>query len=62
VLCEHAAKLTLEPSAIGSADIDRLRLADLDDDAVHDLTQVIALFNLYTRLAEGLGVDLEPEW
>ena len=32
-----------------------------DDDAVHDVVQVTALFAYYNRLADGLGIDLEPE-
>jgi alkylhydroperoxidase family enzyme len=61
-LCAHAEKLTERPSEVGPEDIGRLREAGCDDDAIHDLTQVIGLFNLYTRLAEGLGVDDEPDW
>lgn len=29
---------------------------------LHDVVQVASLFNYYNRLAEGLGVDDEPEW
>ena len=61
-LCEHAAKLTRSPGAIVREDIDRLRREGCDDRAVHDLTQVVALFNYYNRIADGLGIDPEPEW
>ena len=33
----------------------------LDDTAIHDAAQVIAYFNYINRVADGLGVDLEPE-
>lgn len=61
-LCLHAEKLTREPGAIGRSDIDALRTVGCDDDAIHDLTQVVALFNYYNRVADGLGIDPEPDW
>ena len=41
-------------------DIDTLRKLDLSDQAISDAAQVISYFNYITRIAEGLGVDLEP--
>ena len=32
------------------------------DGAIHDVVQVTALFNYYDRLADGLGIDPEPEF
>lgn len=61
-LCAHAEKLTREPARIEEADIRRLREAGCDDEAIHDLTQVTALFNHYNRVADGLGIDPEPDW
>ena len=61
-LCEHAAKLTREPQSVTREDIERLRASDCDDPAIHDLTQVVALFAYYNRIADGLGIELEPEW
>lgn len=40
--------------------MDVLRKAGLEDEGIHDLTQVVALFNYYNRLADGLGIDKEP--
>ena len=34
----------------------------LTDPAIHDVVQVTALFNYYDRLADGMGIDPEPEW
>lgn len=48
-------KLTLEPAAIGPADIALLRAAGLDDAAIEDAIQVCALFNIYDRIADALG-------
>ena len=58
-LCLHAEKLTRTPQEVSVQDIDVLREAGLEDEEIHDLTQVVALFNYYNRLAEGLGIDKE---
>ena len=46
---------------MGLPDVEALRAHDLDDTAIHDATQVIAYFNYINRIADCLGVDLEPE-
>jgi alkylhydroperoxidase family enzyme len=55
-------KLTRTPAAVDFEDVDALRQHGLDDAAVHDAIQVIAYFNYINRVAEGVGVDSEPEW
>ena len=42
-------------------DLAPLRAAGLEDRDIHDAAQVVAYFNYITRIAEGLGTDLEPE-
>ena len=59
-LCDHAVKLTRTPSAIAQSDVDKLRDLGLTDRAISDATQVISFFNYMNRIADGLGVDLEP--
>lgn len=64
-LCEFAVKLTHDQASVTSGDLDRLRDVGFDDRAIHDAVQVIALFNYYTRVADGLGVEPEtfiPSW
>jgi len=61
-MLDFASKLTTRPTEITTADVERLRLAGFDDETVHDIVQVTALFAYYTRLAEGLGADPEPDW
>jgi uncharacterized peroxidase-related enzyme len=61
-LCDYAVKLTLTPAAVGREDVERLRGHGWDDAAIHDAIQVIAYFNYINRIAEGVGVDPEPEW
>lgn len=58
-LCDHAFKLTRTPAEVTRADIDRLKALGLSDRAISDATQVIAMFNYFNRVADGLGIDLE---
>ena len=61
-MLEFAIKLTEAPATATAADIAGLRDAGFDDAAIHDIVQITALFNYYNRLADGLGIDDEPEW
>ena len=61
-LCAYAEKLTLRPAEMTEADVEALRAAGLDDLAIHHAIQVIAYFNYINRVAEGVGVDPEPDW
>jgi uncharacterized peroxidase-related enzyme len=61
-LCVFAVKLTRKPAAVGRDEVDALRPHGLDDAAIHDAIQVIAYFNYINRVADGVGVDDEPEW
>ena len=60
-LCDYAEKATETPGAMGATDVAALRAHGLTDTAIHDATQVIAYFNYINRVADALGVDLEPE-
>lgn len=42
-------------------DVEALRKAGFSDRGIGDAAQVIGFFNYYNRIAEGLGVDLEPD-
>ena len=44
------------------SDIDALRAQGLDDAAISDAIQVVGYFNYVTRVADGIGIDDEPEW
>lgn len=61
-MLDYAAKLTLAPSAVSSADVDALREGGFTDAAILDICQVVAYYNYVNRLADGLGVELEGEW
>ncbi len=59
-MLDFAAKLTCTPGQMQAADLDALRGCGYGDRAIHDIVQVIAYFNYINRVADGLGVDLEP--
>ncbi|MCH2379802.1 MAG: hypothetical protein MK236_10325, partial [Pedosphaera sp.] len=60
-LCAWAEKVTLKLQEAGRTDVDALRDAGLSENAISDAAQVIGFFNYINRIAESLGVDLEPE-
>jgi uncharacterized peroxidase-related enzyme len=57
----YAIKLTLTPAAMGEGDVEGLRAAGFGDSAIHDIVQIVGLFNYYNRIADGLGIAVEPE-
>jgi uncharacterized peroxidase-related enzyme len=61
-MLDFAVQLTHTPAAVTEADVARLREHGFTDTAIHDIVQVTALFAYYNRLADGLGIDDEPEW
>ncbi|MDX1642822.1 MAG: peroxidase [Thermoanaerobaculia bacterium] len=61
-MLDFADKLTRSPAQMTEADVEGLRQHGFDDPAIHDIVQVAALFNYYDRLADGLGIDPEPEF
>lgn len=61
-MVDYAVKLTREPWAMTEADVEALRSAGFDDAAILDIAQVTAYYAYVNRLADGLGVELEPSW
>jgi len=61
-LCDFAARLTRAPATVTPAEIEALRPHGLDDAAIHDAIQVTAYFNYINRVADGVGIEDEPEW
>ena len=49
------------PWEMTGADVEKLRAAGLSDRGILDAVQVISYFNYINRVADGLGVDPEPE-
>lgn len=59
-MLDFAIRLTRDPQSVAQAHVQELREAGFDDVAIHDIVQVVSLFNYYNRLADGLGIDPEP--
>ena len=60
-MLDYAAKLTCEPWKVTEGDVEALRAAGFSDDGILDIAQVAAYFAFVNRLADGLGVQLEPK-
>ena len=61
-LCDFAVKLTHLAAEVDEGDIDALRAHGLADADVSDAIQVVGYFNYVTRVADGVGIEDEPEW
>lgn len=59
-LCVYAEKLTRDPVAMSQEDVEVLRTAGFDDEAIHDAVQVTSYFNYINRVADATHVDLDP--
>ncbi len=60
-MCRWAEKLTKTPGEMSKSDIKILEDVGFSQDAISDAAQVVGYFNYINRIADGLGVDLEPE-
>lgn len=61
-MLDYVMKLTLTPGAMSAADVDALRVAGFTDLAIHDICSITAYYAFVNRIADGLGVELEPRW
>lgn len=61
-MLDYAVELTRAPHAITRRHVEALRAVGFEDAAILDICQVVAYYNYVNRLADGLGVDLEPSW
>lgn len=59
-IVDYALKLTRTPGEMASGDLDPLRGAGLDDTAILFLADAVSYFAYVNRLADGLGIELEP--
>jgi alkylhydroperoxidase family enzyme len=51
----------MRPTSMTEADWQPLRELDLDDEAILEIAHVVGVFNHLTRLADGLGLGLDPQ-
>lgn len=56
----YATKLTHTPSKMTSNDVEQLRVVGFSDRAILDIAEVTAYYAYANRIADGLGVELEP--
>ena len=61
-MLNYAEKLTVRPWDMVEADVQHLRQAGFSDAAILDINQVTAYYAFVNRLADGLGVEMEPYW
>ncbi len=61
-MLEYAVKLTLRPWEMVEEDVIALRETGFNDAAILDINQVTSYYAYVNRLADGLGVELEPYW
>ncbi len=59
-MLEYAEKLTLRPRDMEQADVVALREKGFSDSAILDINQVTGYYAFANRLADGLGIELEP--
>jgi uncharacterized peroxidase-related enzyme len=59
-MLDYVLKLTETPSAMSAEDVLTLRQAGFDDRAIHDICAITAYYAFVNRIADGLGVELEP--
>ena len=59
-ILDFAVQVTQEPSALTEDDVDQLRDAGLDEPQILSVVLIACLSNFMDRLANSLGVDLEP--
>ena len=53
-------KLTLTPALMRESDIDALRAVGLTDEQILSTVAITCVFNFMNRLADGLGVEIQP--
>lgn len=59
-LCAVAEKLSATPTRMTEADWQPLRDLGFDDRACLEVAHIVGIFNYLTRLADGLGLQLDP--
>ncbi len=58
-MLDYAVKLTRDPASMNKGDVDGLRSLGLSDEQVLSVVLITCNFNFMTRLADGLGVEVD---
>ena len=59
-MLDFASRLTREPHSMRESNVQELREAGFSDEQILSIVLITCTFNFMTRLADGLGVELEP--
>jgi uncharacterized peroxidase-related enzyme len=59
-MLDYAEKLTRTPAAVRREDVEALRQVGFSDADVLQIAEVTAYYAFVNRIADGLGVELEP--
>ena len=59
-MLSYSEKLTLTPSEMIADDVAALRSAGFSDRDILDIVEVVAYYAYVNRIADGLGVGIEP--
>jgi uncharacterized peroxidase-related enzyme len=60
-LCEVAERISQKPTSMNADDWAPLRDLGFSDEAIMEVTHVVGVFNHLTRLADGLGLEIDPQ-
>ena len=60
-LCEVAEKMSATPTRMVERDWAPLRALGFDDQACLEVAHIVGIFNYLTRLADGLGLQVDPQ-
>ena len=60
-LCALAHKMSAEPTRMVEEDWQPLRDLGFDDTALLEVGHIVGIFNYLTRLADGFGLQLDPQ-
>jgi alkylhydroperoxidase family enzyme len=60
-MIDFALKLTREPSSVKREDLDMLKQRGFSEEQVVDIVLITCTFNFMDSLADGLGVELDPQ-
>lgn len=61
-ILDYAVLLTKNPHAVTDEEVEKLRKAGCTDTEILDVCQITSYFNYVNRMADGLGVQLEPDF
>ena len=58
-MLDYASKLTRNPASMEKSDVEELRALGLTDEQILSVVLITCTFNFMTRLADGLGVEVD---